>query len=95
MTFKEVSNANESTPTGTVVMESNQQPEANKYFVPITVNIEMTLSGDVPVVADNARQALARVKTSIENGTLDTDIKLQETMFVSARGQHLQAKWNY
>jgi hypothetical protein len=71
-------NENGSMPTTPVAVESNQQPEVKKYTVPINVKIEMLLSGDVPVAAADAKEALASVKSAIEDGKLASDINLQD-----------------
>ncbi len=87
MNLKTNANTNGSMPIAQMGVESKQQPEVKKYTVPITVKIEMDLSGDVPVAVD-ADEALAKVQLAIDTKTLDQQIELQDglTLFTISYG---------
>lgn len=59
-----------------VVVESKTQAE--KYIVPITATIEMTLNGEVSVYAVTIEEAVAKVQVQIDTEALDGDIEMED-----------------
>jgi len=49
-------------------------------MIPITVRIEMTLSGDVPVFAVHNEEAIAKVQVQMDTKTLDGDIEIRDDL---------------
>jgi len=68
----------------TVAVESEQQPlktknaEVKVYTVPISGDIQATLTGHVQVYAASEAEAIAKVQAQIDAETLDDDLEMED-----------------
>jgi hypothetical protein len=86
----ETNHVNEPLPPNEACIESQPQPstiegqpvtastEVKKYIVPITANIQMTLTGCATVYAALKTEAISKVQVQIDTDTLDRDIEMED-----------------
>ncbi len=78
MSIFEIANENESMLTDVVAVASNEkQQKIQRYFVPVTSDVQMTLEGSVTVYAVSEQEAIEKVQIMIEHNLLN-DLELQD-----------------
>ena len=72
-----IATENGSTSTQMVAVPSQQQSTIRRYIVPVDAEVQMSLTGYVKVYATSKPEAADKVRTKVDDGTLD-DLEMQD-----------------
>lgn len=77
---EEVINTGDSTPHGMELKHNNQSVRCDmkRYWVPISSEFQMNVTGHVPVFAKSEAEAIATVEDRITNHKLEGDLEMED-----------------